>query len=299
MRSAFTHASGRHANVASVCTEVLEGIDTEVSHAALEATCELLEDLLDAARDFFEGFDAFSSNLLGLGGRRLVVPVTRGSACLHGTKAAHSAVLFIEFAVDFHDLARSLTATSEKIAKDDRIGERHGFYDVTTFGDAAVGNNFYAKLGGGLGCHINGGELRDADACHYAGGADAARALANLDSVCARFGEKLHALGGGHIACDKGKLGELITKKAHGIAYARAMTMSSGDGEGVHAFADEVVDVGKKAVSIYGARGSAGGGDCGAANEAELGIARRLKIGLLLLVDALNIGESEEAAELA
>lgn len=299
MRSAFTHASGRHANVASVCTEVLKGVDTEVSHAALEATCELLEDLLDAARDFFEGFDAFSSNLLGLGGRCLIVPVTRCCACLHGAEAAHAAVLFVEFAVDFHDLARSLTATSEKIAKDDGVGERHGFYDVATFGDAAVGNNFYAELGSGSGCHINGGELGDAHASHDAGSADTARALANLDGICARLGEKLHALGGSHITRNEGEVWKLIAKEANGVAHARTMAVGGGYGEGVHPFADEVVDVGKKAVSIYGARGSAGGGDCGAANEAELGIARRLKIGLLLLVDALNIGEGEEAAELA
>ena len=89
-------------------------------------------------RHFLERFDAFGGDfpLAGPG-----VAVTRGRAGLHRGEAAHAAVLFVEFAADFHDLARRLGAAGEQAAADHRVGQRQRLDDVAGLGDAAVGED--------------------------------------------------------------------------------------------------------------------------------------------------------------
>ena len=68
--------------------------------------------------------------------------------------------------------------------------------------DAAVGNNRNAFFRGGLDAVLQGGELGHADTGDDAGGADRARADADLDTVGAGLDQSLGGLAGGDVAGD-------------------------------------------------------------------------------------------------
>lgn len=74
--------------------------------------------------------------------------------------------------------------------------------------------------------------------------------------------------------------------------------MCGGDCDGVDAFGDEAVDVADDARLIEFAVGFAVCGDGGTAAEAEVFVAGGFDGLLLFGVDALDVGEGEEAAEL-
>ncbi|OQB89931.1 MAG: hypothetical protein BWX86_02335 [Verrucomicrobia bacterium ADurb.Bin122] len=261
----------------------------------MHAADQVAQHLIDRAADFLEGFDAFGGEFAG--GVVLVLAVAGGAAGLHGGDAAHAAVLFIELAVDFHDLARRLAATGEQTAAHDGVGQREGFDDVARLGDAAVGDDAHAFAGGTLAGDVEGGELRDADAGDDARGADGAGALADLDGVGATVGEVLDAGAAGHVARDDGERGERVADDAHHVAHAGGVSVGGGDGDAVHGLGDELADLGDNAVAVEGAVGLADGGGGGATEEAECGIARGFAARFGLVHDALHVGAGDEALE--
>ncbi len=223
--------------------------------------------------------------------------VAGGGAGFHGGGTAHAAVLFVELSIDFHDLAGGFGATGQEAAADHGVGEREGFDDVAALRDAAIGDDADAGGLGGLAADVEGGQLRDADAGDDAGGADGAGALADFDGIGAAMGEVLDGGGAGDVAGDDGKIGVSGADEADGFADALAEAVGGGDGDDIDAAFHQGADVVDDTDVVELARRVAGGGDGGAADEAELGVAAGLERGGFFLGDALDVAEGEEAAE--
>ena len=291
----FFLAGGADADVAGFFTERGKGRGAEVAHAALDAADQAVDRVVERAADFFERFDAFGGGFAG--GVVFVVAVARGAAGFHRGETAHAAVLFIEFAADFHDLAGGFTATGQDAAADDGVGEGEGFHDVAGFGDAAVGEQFDVFLFCGGAGDVEGGELGDADAGDDARGADGAGALADLDGVGAAVGEELGAGGAGDVAGDDGEIGEGGADEFDHVADPGGVAVGGGDGDGVDGFFDEGADVGEDFLAVERAVREAHGREGGADDEAEAGVAGGLAAGFGLGGDALDIGGGDEALE--
>src|SRR5690606_7953700 len=114
VRGGFLHAGGADADVAGLLAELGEILGAEITHAALDAADEGVEHVVHRAGNFLEGLDALGGDLAN--GVVFVVAVTGGGAGLHGGVGAHAAVLFVDLAGDFHDLARRFAATGQQAA---------------------------------------------------------------------------------------------------------------------------------------------------------------------------------------
>ena len=207
----------------------------------MDAADQFAEHAGERADGFLERFDAFSG---GLGRNVLaVVSVARGGAVCHCGGAAHAAVLLVELAVDFEQLARCFVAAGQQAAAHHAVGEGECFDHVSGFGDAAVGEDGDALGFGGDGGHVQGRHLWDADTGHDAGGADRAGALTDLDDVRAGIGEEFNTFGAGDVAGDECEGGEFCAKHADGVADPLGETVRCGNGNGIDAFLYEARDV--------------------------------------------------------
>src|SRR5690606_31040228 len=157
---------------------------------------------------------------------------------------------------------------------------------VAAFGDAAVGDDPDVVLAGGARGDVKRGELRDADAGDHAGGADGAGALADLDGIGAAGREGGGARRRGHVASNDGEVGEGFADQFDDLADAFGVAVRGGDGDAVDGFVDEGADVGNDAVAVEGAVGQADGGEGGADDEAEGGVAGGAPTGIGLGGDA-------------
>jgi hypothetical protein len=75
------------------------------------------------------------------------------------------------------------------------------------------------------------------------------------------------------------------------------VAVGGGDGDGVNGLVHELADVGDDLLAVEFAAGLADGGDGGADDEAELGVAGGFAAGLGLAGDALDVGDGDQAAE--
>src|SRR5690606_7414050 len=127
-------------------------------------------------------FDAFGHELVGVVGRVLEVAV--GRAVGHRAQAAHAAVGLVGAALVQDDLARRFVGAGEHAAHHDAVrAGRDGLGHVARVAHAAVCDEGNARAFQGLGHVGDGRDLRHAHAGHDAGGADGARADADLDAV--------------------------------------------------------------------------------------------------------------------
>ena len=125
----------------------------------------------------------------------LGLEVAVGRAARHGADRAHAAVRLVGAALVEEHLARRLVGAGEQRADHGAVGaggDRLG--EVAGILDAAVADRRHAGGMAGLGGLDDRGELRHADARHHAGGADRARADADLDGVGAGIDQRLGAL---------------------------------------------------------------------------------------------------------
>jgi hypothetical protein len=83
----------------------------------------------------------------------------------------------------------------------------------------------------------------------------------------------------------------------HHLADPGGVAVGGGDGDDVNGLVHELADVGDDFVAVEFAAGLADGGDGGADDEAELGVARGFAAGLGLAGDALDVGDGDQAAE--
>ena len=87
------------------------------------------------------------------------MPVSGGAAGLHRRQTAHTAILFVELAVDLHDLPGGLRTAGEQSATDDAMREGERLDDIPALGDAAIGKQSHALLLRHLGADIESREL--------------------------------------------------------------------------------------------------------------------------------------------
>ena len=137
-----------------------------------------------------------------------------------------------------HLLARSFLAAREGAAEHHGGCAGHeGLGDVAGVVDATVGDARHASGAAGLGGLVHGGELRDADTGDHAGGADGARADADLDGVDAGVDHGLRTLAGGDVAADDVHAIErgIGLQAANHVESQLGLTVGGVDHEHVHA----------------------------------------------------------------
>ena len=295
MRAGFADAGRAHADEARLLAELREVHRAEITHAGLNAADELRQDHVHGTGRFLQRLDAFGCDLRGRGGG---MTVARGGPGLHRGEATHAAVLFVALAVDFHDLTGRFRAAGEHAAANHRLRQGQRLHDVTGLRDAAVRDDAHALARRRLRRDVKRRELRNAHARDDARRANRAWSLADLDGVRARLREELHTRCAGHVASDDRQLRERVANHRHRFADAFAEAVRGGNGDHVHAAFHEFADVCDDAIAVEFAEHVARGGDCRAADEPELGIARRLELSLLLLRDALHVAHREEAVQL-
>src|ERR1044072_7892449 len=142
VRGRFLLAGGGHADVARLFAQLLEVLRPEIAHAALDATDEGAEHVVDRPGNILERLDAFGSDLAGR--VVLVVAITGGRAGFHRGVRTHAAILLIELAGNLHDLAWRFATPGEQAAEDDGVGQRERLHDVARLRDAAVGDEAHA-----------------------------------------------------------------------------------------------------------------------------------------------------------
>ena len=208
VRLGLVQAGGTNANVAGFFAKAFQVARAEVAHAALNASDELLQNLINRAGDFLERLHTFRGNLAR--GILLGVPITRSAAGFHRGKAAHASVLLIAFTADLHNFAGRFLTTRQQATHDNRVSKGQRFHQISALGHAAVGNYGNALRLRAFGCNVQRGQLRDADPRNNARGANGSGPLANLDGVGTAIGQVLHAASAGDIAGDDGQLGDCV-----------------------------------------------------------------------------------------
>ena len=295
MRGRLPLASGTDADVAGFLAELRKGGRSEVAHAGLDATFEVLEDFADWAGNFLEGFDTFG------GGLEVdvffVVAVTGGGTFGHGGTAAHAPVLFVKFPIDFHDAAGGFRTPGEEPATNNPIGKGEGFDEVTGFGEASVGDDADAFVFGGLGSDVEGCHLGDADAGDNPGRADGSWALADFDAIGTTVGQVGNAGCGGDVSGKDGKAGKLFADKADGFPDAFCMAVGGGDGDQVKVFVHHFPDMLGDGVFVEVAVRSTFGREGRSTEKAELVVPGGADEGAGFVVDAVDVTQGEETLE--
>ena len=226
------------------------------------------------------------------------VAVTRGRAGFHRRQAAHAAILFVKFAADLHHFARRFGAAGENAAANHRVRQRQRFDDVAGFRDAAIGENGDAFLlrrcatprisavicGMPTPATMRVVQIEPgpwptlmAFAPHSARNSTPA-ALVTLPAMIGSFGKR-------------------IAQHSHRVAHAFAMAVRGGNGDDVHAAFHQSADVRQDAFAIQFAEGIARGGNGRAADQTEIGVARRLELRVAFLGDALDVAHREQPVQ--
>ena len=128
MWGAFAESGAGDPGETGIFAERGEILCSEVSHAALESASNLAKDGIDRGRDLLKCLDTIGGGFLCA---VLRVPIACSAASLHRRMAAHTPILFIELAVDLHDLARGLGTTGEEAAADDTLRKGESLHDIT------------------------------------------------------------------------------------------------------------------------------------------------------------------------
>src|SRR5690606_24397458 len=123
------------------------------------------------------------------------------AARLHRAERGHAAVELVLLAAREDQVARCLVGAGEQRAEHDRLRARHDrLRDVARVLQAAVADHRDTGRARGERRLVDRRHLRHADARDHAGGADRARAHADLDGVAAGVDERLRTLAGGDVA---------------------------------------------------------------------------------------------------
>ena len=224
--------------------------------------------------------------------------VARRAARLHRRKAAHSAVLLVHLAVDFHNLTGGFGAAREQPAANHRVREGQRFDHIAALRYAAVGNSTHAEFASLLGARVQSGKLGNTDTRDHAGRTNRTGPLPDFDCVRAAFGEVFYARGVGYIAADNRRVGESLADCLYRIAYTLRKAVRSRDRRNVEPFVDELSDVCQDTVEVERSVGLSHQRDGRAAEEAELGVARISLNGGALVGNSFDIAEGEKPAQL-
>ena len=285
MRMAFAQAGTGNAHEGRLFLEVLDVLATDVTHGGLQATGELVEDGRDWTLVGNLAFDAFRHELQRIAHFRLEVAI--GRAAGHGTDGAHAAIGLEGAALVEIDLARAFVRASEQRADHDggsaggnRLGNVAGELQST------IGDDGDVELVGFLDGRHDGCQLGNANAGDNAGGADRARADADLDAVSACIDERAGAFASCHIAGDDADGIRHLLHMRDGIQNLLAVAMSGINDDDIAAGIDQALS----ALDTVITRGD-GSGDA----ETALGVLGGMRVELRLL-NVLDGDQTDAAA---
>ncbi len=284
MHVRFAHAGRRDLDEFGFRAQLFDGAATAVTHRLAHAADQLEDDRQHAALVGHAAFDTFRHEFVGLARRFLEVAV--GRTVGHRAQAAHAAVRFVAAALVQDDFARCFFGTGEHAAHHDGVRAcRQCFRDVAREADAAVGDARHARAFECFGDIGDRGDLRHAHAGDDAGGADRARADADLDRIRARFDQRQRGRCGGDIAADDVHVRVTVLDPAHAVEDALRVTVGGVDHQHVHAGRDQQFD------ALFVALADA---DSGAHEQLALRIFR----GQRVFVRLLDILDGDQAAQL-
>ena len=218
---------------------LLHGVDggaAAVAHAGAHTAGHLVDDGHHGALVGHAAFDALGHQFVGIGvaGAGLL-KIAVGTALLHGADAAHAPVAFVAAALVQDDFARRLFGAGEHAAHHHAAGTGgNGLGDVAAVADAAVGDQRHAGAAQGGGHAVNRHDLRHAHAGHNAGGANRARANADLDRIGARLHQGQSSGASGDVATHHIDVRVVLLDPAHPVDHALAVTVRRVHHDGVH-----------------------------------------------------------------
>ena len=117
-----------------------------------------------------------------------------------------------------------------------------GFGNVAGVADTAVGDDADFASGKGFGDVADGRDLRHANTCDDAGGADRTGTNANFNHIRASIRQRHGGFSGGNVAADDDEFRELAAQFAHTIQHAFGMSVRGVHHQHVHACFGEQFD---------------------------------------------------------
>src|SRR5208337_1982163 len=220
---AFAQASAADAYEPRLLLEFGNGRAAYVSHSALHAAHQLVNDHGNRPAIRHAAFDAFGNELsqtiavasvLGQNGHRrirlAILEVTLAGALRHGGERSHSAVHLERAALVENCLARAFFGSGEQRA--DHHAARAGgnrLCDISGILDAAIGDDGNIAVTSGACGFGNGCDLRNTRASHDTCGADRTGSDADLNAVCSSARQFTSAVEGADVAGDEVHLWQL------------------------------------------------------------------------------------------
>ncbi len=155
---------------------------------------------------------------------------------LHGPDGAHAAVALIAAALEQNDFAGGFFGAGKHATHHHRTGARgQSLGNITAIANTAIGNQRNARTLERRGHVVNGHDLRHANTCHDAGGANGTRANTDLDCIGARFSQCQGCGAGGNIAADHINVRVVALDPAHTFDDAMAVAVGRVHHNGVNA----------------------------------------------------------------
>ena len=162
---------------------------------------------------------------------------------LHGTDAAHATVAFVATSLVQHDFAWGFLRACKHATHHHRAGTcSNRLGNVAAVADATVRNQRNARAAQSRGHIVDGGDLRHAHASDNAGGANGARANANLDRIGACFGQREGRSTRGNVAADHVDLRVIAFHPTHTLNHAVAVAVGCIDDDRIHTSLDKRFD---------------------------------------------------------
>ena len=241
-----TRPGRRDAGQLSALLQVGDRGRARVAHRGAQAADELVGDAGQRAPVGHLALDALGDELVvgeDVVGEVAVAAEGLVAALLHRAQRAHAAVGLVLLAVHEDELARGLLDAGEQPADHHGVGAGdQGLGDVAGVLQAAVGDDRHAGRAGRQPGLVDGADLRDADAGDDAGGADGARADADLDRVDTGVDQRLRAGAGGDVAADDLDAvvpAEVLLHPGDHVEHGALVAVGGVDDEHVDAGVDE------------------------------------------------------------
>src|SRR5262249_9837034 len=195
----LAHAGSRNADEFRLLVQLLQRSRADVTHSGAQPPAQLVQHGRHRAFIRYLAFNPFGHELERV--LDVLLEVAVGRAARHGAHRAHAAIGLVRTALIEKDLARRLIGTGEQRAHHGAVGARgERLGEIAGILDSAIGDHRRTGPARNLDRIHDSRELRHPDTGDDAGGADRARADADLDRVRAGIDQCLGTLAGRDIA---------------------------------------------------------------------------------------------------
>ena len=244
MHMAFANAGGGDLHKLGLVLHLLDGGATTVAHAGAQATGHLVNDVDHGTLVGHATFNAFRHKLVRI---RVAaagfLEITVGASLLHGANRAHAAVTLVTAALKQNHFTGCLFGTGEHAAHHHRAGTgSNGFGNVTAEANATISNQGHTGAFECCGDTVNCHDLWHTDTGHDAGGANRARANADLDRIRTRLDQSERGGAGGDVAANHFHMRKILLDPAHPIDHAFAVAMCGVHHNGIHTGTGQQLD---------------------------------------------------------